>query len=777
MSAPTLSLGMQYHLLGNFAQAERLYRQVLDQDPQSADALNLLGLAMHQRGDSQEGIGFLEQAVALSPDNADYLNNLGELYRGVGDLPRAQASFERALDLNPGFVAAHYNLGNVYLAQGKLDLAWGSFHRALEIKPTLAPAYNNLGIILKQQGNYAQAVRYYQQALALKPDYPQALNNLGVAQEALGEYQAALECLQKLLKLTPNDAAAHNNLGIIWQKLGKLPQSIGAFHQAIALDPTCRAAYLNLGNVLKLQGNFQQVESTYRRLTQTLPQDPEAPCRLGHLYREQGDWQTALAAYHQALAIDPAYPEAFWSQALLLPILYDTPEDLDHWRQRFERGLVTVSQAVSLGEAAGRRWAMTAISNHSNFFLQYQGQDDRPLQQQYGQLLHQIMTVNYPEWAQPVRRLARRSRPRIGFFSYHWRQHTVSKLFLGWLRHWDREQFDLYGYHSGPEYDQVTEEARQCCKRFYHLPRQFEGLCQQIRSDHLDVLIFTDLGMDMESQRLAALRLAPIQCVAWGHPVTSGLPTVDYFLSGDLMEPDEGQDHYTEKLVRLPGLGIAYRKPDLPAQTKTRGDFSLASQGVLYLCCQSLYKYLPQYDLLLPRIAQRVPQAQFVFLASPTQGDTVTRQFQRRLAQAFRGLGLAWEDWCQILPQLNFTDYLNLNRVCDVFLDSLGWSGGNTTLEAIACGLPVVTCPGPLMRSRHTQAMLQILQVPELIAPDQDQYVEIATRLGLDPNYRRAVVEKMATHQSSLYEDTRGIRALEEFLRRQVPQTDLVSLG
>ncbi|HEY9748336.1 MAG TPA: glycosyltransferase, partial [Allocoleopsis sp.] len=293
-----------------------------------------------------------------------------------------------------------------------------------------------------------------------------------------------------------------------------------------------------------------------------------------------------------------------------------------------------------------------------------------------------------------------------------------------------------------------------------------EGMCQQILNDDLHVLTFLDIGMHPKAGQIASLRLAPVQCMTWGHPVTSGLPTVDYFLSSDLMEPENGEAHYSEQLVRLPGIGIAYAKPTIPELTKTRADFGLRSDAVVYLSCQSLFKYLPQYDFVFAAIAQQVPQAQFAFLAhfSPA----VTDKFRQRLQRAFAAVGLNSEDYCVMVPRQGPTSYLQLNLLSDIFLDTFAWSGGNTTLEAIACNLPVVTCPGEFMRGRHAAGILKALGIPEAIAANPEEYVAIAVKLGLNAVWRQEIVQRITQGHDQLYDDPSCVKALEAFYQQVV---------
>jgi protein O-GlcNAc transferase len=740
--ADILNQGLHYHQAGNWKQAEQLYRSALKLDPQNADAYHLLGVLAHQVGDSDAALVNLTQAIQLSPHQPVYLNSLGEAYRATGQLKEAVSCYTQALSYDYQYAEAHYNLANAQQTLGQIDAAIASYRHVIHLKPELAPAHHNLGVLLKQQGQLDAAIAAYRQALALQPNYPLALNSLGVL---LGE-------------------------------MGQVNEAIQHLEQAIQLDPNLPEAHLNLGNLLKGQTQatkqgltpIQRARQRYQQALQLKPDWAVAYFTLGNFYKDQGQTAIALEHYQKALQIQPNYPEAFWNQCLILPILYETPDEIATWRSRFQEGLQTLTESVRLNTQTEKQQALAGLSCMTNFFLQYQGLSDRPLQEQYGQLVQRVMQANYPQWSRPIQRRVTQRRIRVGFLSSFFREHTVGKLFLGWLQGLNRQDFDVYCYSTGQQHDDWTTEFRQASDHFTAIYNQFEATAHQIERDRLDVLILTDIGMNAESYKFAGLRLAPVQCVAWGHPITSGLPTVDYFLSSAEMEPPDAQADYSETLVQLPNIGISYARPTLPQTRKQREEFGLPPDAVLYLSCQSLYKYLPQYDAIFPEIAQQVPQSRFIFLASPTKGDFVTEQFKTRLGQVFHAYGLERDHYCVFLPRLDRTDYLQINLLSDIFLDTFAWSGGNTTLEAIACGLPIVTCPGEFMRGRHTYAMLNILGMTATIAQDQADYVDIAVRLGLDGNWRRETIARMQAQADQLFSDSACIRSLEEFLKNAV---------
>jgi predicted O-linked N-acetylglucosamine transferase (SPINDLY family) len=260
--------------------------------------------------------------------------------------------------------------------------------------------------------------------------------------------------------------------------------------------------------------------------------------------------------------------------------------------------------------------------------------------------------------------------------------------------------------------------------------------------------------------RVASLRLAPVQAMAFGHPETTGLPAIDYFLSSELMEPADAEALYTEKLIRLPNLAIHYEPLDVVPEPVDLERHGVRPDAIKYLCCQSLHKYLPRHDDLLPRIARAVPTAQFIFIRHHLGHEI----FQRRLTTAFAAAGLDAANHVVFVPFLGPGAYAGLNAACDVYLDSLEWSGGNTTLEAGAAGLPIVTVAGKFLRGRVSAAILRMMDVTETIAHDEEDYVALAIRLGQDSTWRRSMAAKVKARTNRIYGDMTPVHALEQMI-------------
>jgi protein O-GlcNAc transferase len=288
----------------------------------------------------------------------------------------------------------------------------------------------------------------------------------------------------------------------------------------------------------------------------------------------------------------------------------------------------------------------------------------------------------------------------------------------------------------------------------------------QVRADQLHILLLPEIGMKPLITLLSCVKLAPLQGTTWTHPITSGSPMMDFFLSSALMEPENAVEHYTEMVVGLPGIGIYHGKPAVPKLTARRSDFGLADDRIVYLCCQSLFKYVPQDDWVWPAIAQQLPQAQFAFISHPS--GYATNAFRDRLKRCFAQSGLDSDDYCVFTARLKEGEYMQLNLLSDVFLDSHRWSGGITSMKAVACDLPIVTCPGEFMRGRHSYAILKTLEVESTIAANLDEYVAIAVKLGQDPAYRQQVIASMRPQHDLLFNDQRCVEAIQDFFQSAV---------
>lgn len=723
-----LQEGIGHHQAGRLDLAEPIYRQIHMLQPMRADVLHLLGLLVLQRGRPDEAAALLGQAVRLDRNEPHYLVALGQAEAVRGQKEAARGCWRRAQRLAEASAELLLAIGAAQGQAGIMEDAAASFRLALKRDPGLAPAHNNLGSALAYLGRYDAAAASYRAALDLAPENIEMQVNLANTLAGAGQAEAALATYDQAIRLDPGQAAAWRGKGDVLSGLGRLDEAVSAYRETVRLQPGLAEAWSNLGTALGNLGRRAEAEAAY---AEALRQN------------------SALLAARANLAV------------ARLPLVYRDEAEIDQARAAYQADLEALASApLPAGLDA------EATGGVPPFYLAYQGRDDCALQGLYGAYVTRVMAALHPRWttAPKIERPRPGQRIRIGILSAYFYRHSNWKIPIkGWLAGLDRARFEIHGYHLGGKQDAETAIAARLCHRFTAESLSLAGWAERIRGDRLHVLLIPGIGMDPLTTRLAALKLAPVQATSWGHPETSGLASIDHFLSSDLMEPEGAEAHYTEKLVRLPKLSIAYEPGTVEPAPVTRAELGVPEESTLYWCCQSLYKYLPRYDAVFPRIAAAHPASCFLFIAYP--GDpAVTAVFRSRLDAAFAAEGLDAAAFCRFVPHMPVDRFAGITALADIFLDSIGWSGCNSTLEALGQGVPVVTLCGALMRGRHSAAILSLLGLPELIAESVEDYIVLAAALGRDPDRRGGLSAQILRDRHLLDHDRACIDGLARYL-------------
>lgn len=613
-----------------------------------------------------------------------------------------------------------------------------------------------------QSGDMTKAEELCRAICIANPNHAGATHVLGLIAHQRGRHDDAIAVLRRATALNDDFAPAFNNLGVVLCQIGKLAEGIACYQRAVALDPNYAPAHSNLGGAYTDDNRPDEAVPQCQVALQLKPDYAEAHYNIASAYYRLGQSTEAILHFERAVEINPNYMSARFALCMAeLPIVFTDEAEIAMRRAAYERRL----SSLIGDERIDHKSLADSVGVAQPFQLAYQGYDDRELQSRYGTFICRLMGERYP----PVElgeRVSLGEKVRVGFVSGYFRQHSNWKIPLkGWISQLNRQRFKVFGYHTGLVRDEQTELAARICDRFTQGPLTIDAWREAIVGDAPHILIYPEVGMNPVAVKLAAQRLAPVQCNSWGHPETSGFPTLDYYLSSELMEPEEGAAHYTEKLVRLPNLSVYYDPLTTNFSSASRSELGLRPSATIFWCGQSLFKYLPQFDCVFPRIAQRARNCQFVFIHFPP-GARIKALFSQRLDRAFREYGLNYEEYCVIQPQLDPGTFAALLGRCDVVLDSIDWSGCNSTLESLRFDLPIVTLPGRLMRGRHTLAMLTMMGIRETIASNLDDYVDIAARLANEPEWRAAIKNATARNKHVLYRDRNCVSALEDFLLR-----------
>ncbi len=719
-----LSLALQHHRAGRLREADALYRQILAEQPNHPEVLHYLGVIAFQDGRHGAAIEFLDRAIKAKPGAASFHNAIGEVCRAQVRLEEAEVHYRQALTLKPDFAGAHNNLGSALWAQGKSEEAVVHYRRALALNPAYAEAHSNLGSALWIQGKKEEAAAHFQAALTLKPNSAEVHNNLGNVLKDQGRLEEAVAHYRRALALKPAYAEAHNNLGIALNEQDKLEEAATHYRQALALEPTAADTHINLGNVLKGLGKIEEAEACFRR----------------------------------ALAIRPSDGLRI-KLATMLPVILPSLESVDMIRKRFEENIDAL-----LKEELTIKDPLKEVGQ-TNFYLAYQGYNDRELQKKIARLYERAcpsLLYVAPHCATPARP-EKTGRVRIGFISRFLFHHSVTLTARGLMTELSKEKFEKYVFFVQPvKEDHVSALLRQAVDRTVVLPGDLAAARARIAEERLDILVYLDIGMEPFTYFLAFARLAPVQCVFPGHPVTTGISAVDYFFSGEALELVDAEAHYSERLVRLKHRTSYYYRPGIPASTKSRKEFGLDEERTIYLCPQTLFKVHPEFDGIMAEIIRADPNGEVVLVEG--KEPHWTQLLKDRLERSIPDVTAR----VRFLPRMNGDDFLRLLMISDVVLDTIHFGGGTTSSMALSMGSPVVTLPGDFFRSRVTYARYRQMGLMECVAKSPAQYVEIALRLGTDAEYRRKISAKILSMSHVLFEDMEIVREYERFFLKAI---------
>ncbi|HKX31019.1 MAG TPA: tetratricopeptide repeat protein [Blastocatellia bacterium] len=710
--------------VGELGQALEKCDLLLKINPTDPESLHLRGLVAHRQGNHAAGLKDVQRAIKQAPRTALFHNTLGVISGALDRLEAAEAAYRAALRLDPGCASAYLNLGDLFETRGQLAEAESCYRLAVEHEPQTPEMHNNLGKLLARVGRFEEAAFHLARAIEIRPDFDAAHYNLARALAAMGRSDEALAALTLVLKRSPGMAIAWHDLGLHFKGRSALAEARAAFERTLQLAPEMITGYFNLGSV----------------------------------YYELGLGDHARDCVERAHALKPSDALKIRG-ALLLPGVY---QSMDEIRERRDRLTAEIDQLMAEDlRVDDPNYEISLIP----FFLAYQGLNDVALLSRIADLLLKAcpsLGFVAPHCAEP--RPAPQSsseRIKIGFLSAYLgrRNHIVDRVMAGFISRWPRERFQvviLYADQPGAVFEYVlgTDD------KLVGLPSNLAAARERVAAERLDILFYTDLGLDPWTYFLSFARLAHLQCTSGGHPVTSGVPAVDYFISSTVDEGPRAREHYREEVVLLSERPVCYfpAAASTPVLNLGRADFGLSDDRRIYLCPMTPFKLHPEMDRLFAEILRSDTGGEVVFVLN-RQTD-LWQLLQERFARTIP----------DVLPRLRYLSYqplpefLTLLRLTDVVLDTLHFGGGTTSLESLAVGTPVITLPGELLRQRATAGLYRRMGLADCIAGDEAEYVRLAVEIATQPDRRAAIKREILARNQVLFGQEAGVREAAEFL-------------
>jgi predicted O-linked N-acetylglucosamine transferase (SPINDLY family) len=801
---------VQLHQSGQFADAEKLYRQILAANPRHAPSLHMLGAMALQHKQYDQAAELIGKSISLVPNVSEAHGNLGVALEGLGRTSDAIASFRRALAMKPGNPIGHFKLASALHNAGQSQLAIAEFQKAISLRPDFADAHVNLGNTYNSIGQFAEAIRCYERALELNPKFPEALSNMGNALQGLKRMDEALDCYHKALAVKPDYGEAMANMGVALQAQGRIDDAIDCHKKALAMMPDYAEGYNNLANCLQLKGEIDESIRLYRKALELKPEYTEAHSNLGNAFQEQEKYDEAVACYRKALSLNPDLvgalnnlgnalqslgrldesviwykkalqhePEHFEALASLgnvLQSLGKPEESLTHTKKALAIQPGQVDAYNNMGNAAKDMGLLeeaircyrksvelepTYYQVHSNAIFTMQFLPDVDPRE----LLRE--TVKWDEMqgkrvrgdikplandCDPDRRL------RIGYVSPDFRNHCQSFFTDPLFSHHDHEQFEIYLYSSVAQPDSVSDRLKGYADVWRNVTAKPDAeIAQIIRDDKIDILI--DLTMHMAHNRglLFACKPAPVQAAWLAYPGSTGLSTMDYRISDPFLDPiGLNDEYYSEKTVRLPDSFWCYNP--LADEPNVNELPALKNGYITFGCLNNFCKIHEGLLQIWKRVLDAVPTSKLLLLV-PT-GSPRQRVLDQLRVDPAR---------VEFVPFQSRIDYLKTYHRIDLGLDTFPVNGHTTSLDSLWMGVPVVTYYGQSAMSRAGLSQTTNLEIADqFLGKNADEFVDLAVNWCSDlprlAELRRTLRSRM--EKSVLMDGAKFAKGMENLYRQ-----------
>ena len=438
---------------------------------------------------------------------------------------------------------------------------------------------------------------------------------------------------------------------------------------------------------------------------------------------------------------------------LLYPNFFEDQKQIDDYRNNFIKSLNELNSFEKIKLDIDNELIDPPV-----FSLSYDQYESKDLNEKIVEIFRRI----YPDLNQRILHDQKNEKIKIGFFSEFFYNHTISKLFKGIILNLDRNKFDISIFHSEKTkkdtwHDEFLFSEIKMGIKNYILPKKFKDKIELVSQKNLDIVFYPDIGMSTEFYFLSFVRFAKIQITSWGHGITTGNNSIDYFFSSNLIEKKDAQKFYSEKLLLSNYLPMYFYEPKI---SKKLSDDEIVNKN-LYFCSQSLIKIHPHFDEILKKILEKDKKAKILFIKDKKE------ILEKKLKKRFKKIIKFDSDRIEFLDWMNNDDYINLCGKSSVLLDTLYFGAGNSFHESMVYGTPTITMPGDSLKSRIVLGAYNQMKIEDPpIVESIDEYVEKAVELANLDEKKMIEMKKYFSNNAKkyLYENKNFIREFENTL-------------
>jgi len=675
---------------GNHDKALKLARSMGKRFPEHGFPWKVLGVLLFQKGLKEEGIQAMKKATLLLPNDSD----------------------------------THFNLGIALQQSNLLQDALVSYGKATQINNRYTDAYYNTANILQKNGRHKDAEENYLHVLRIRPDHFEALCNLGNTQKALHKFDQAIQSYNSALKIRPSSAALFSNIGLLYTEKGLYDQAEAACKQALTLQPQLSDAHNNLGRVFQIRGQMQEAENCYHNALKHNNRNSNAYCNLGIALQQQGKLIKAVDSFREALLFDQSNPK-----------LYQSLGVTQIKNGQFDEAEINLRKAISLQP--------DYRETYSNLLFLLNYHPDKSAEEIFSE--YKQFNKHFFGHLKNNRHLFHNNRDgnrklKIGYVSSNFRKHSTHLFLEPLLSCHDKTSVEVFLYADLSNGDAITERYKTYADHWKETNTLTdEELADHIRTDSIDVLV--ELAGHTEGNRLGmfALKPAPVSLHWLDYGYTTGLDTIDYYLTDTVTVPEDSTHLFSEKPWRMEPPWFVYRPAEGMGQTDELPALSngYITFGTLTRTIRINYKTIRVWAELL----KRVPESRLVI----DSGNFSEPEMREAMICNFTALGIAKD---RLIIGFH-TPPWDVYRGIDIGLDCFPHNSGTTLSETLYMGSPVITLADRPSVGRLGSCLLETIGHPEWIATTEEEYIEIGVNLAKNTDKLKNIRSNLRKEMSS----------------------------
>lgn len=529
--------------------------------------------------------------------------------------------------------------------------------------------------------------------------------------------------------------------------------------QALKMEPENTTNVLFLSRILHTEGQTELAKQVVEKAFAST-KDFALCHKLADYYFDEGDFALSHAMRQLIVEHDPSVMHKIVASGYV-PVLYDSENHATKCIEKLDFDFTVLSKTSVPQKDIDFRAFPLAL-----FYASYANFNQRNLNEKIAKTFRKIFPVlnNTAKHVYGWKPKKPGERINIAFASRFLSQpnHSVNLCYKSIVESLALDNFNVTVVS-------LADSQKNASYKFENVENlhfmNVENMYNHFNKTPQDILVYTDIGMEPYSYYSGFLRLAKHQCLMTGHPVTSGLDTIDYFISGDTFESPNARDHYTETLIGLKGTIVDY--PLINEHYEKRNfqkeSFGIKNDKNIYTCPMMIQKINPLMDDIFHQILKNDPDGVLVLFNNRAGWiQALLERFQNTMPDMM--------DRIYILKSLPLEEFHEFLKIADCVLDSYPFAGGNTSYQTLMNDRPIITWPSEYVRGRFTAGLYDIMGLSEenmgCVATSKDHFIEIANKTAMDTSFRNDVIDHIKTHKHKIFNNHNAADQHKEFFKK-----------